>query len=75
MTDGLTKPHPKKLMQLIYWSYQEVIGYKVIIRLDRMIHRIIQGKLTIRLDCPVKPGNDRHPKVASFCSDGLSRLS
>ena len=41
MTDGLTKPHPKKLMQLIYWSYQEVIGYKVLIRLDRMIHQII----------------------------------
>jgi hypothetical protein len=44
------------------------LRYKVIIRLDRMIHRIIQrGKdLTIRLDCPVKPGNDRHPGVALF---------
>ena len=25
--------------------------------------------MTIRLDCPVKPGNDRHPGVALFCSD------
>jgi hypothetical protein len=45
------------------------MGNKVIIRLDRMIHRIIQGKLMIRLDCPVKPGNDRYPGVALFCSD------
>jgi hypothetical protein len=56
-------------MQLIIMILSRSIGYRVIIRLDRMIHWIIQGGLANRLDCPVKPGNDRHPSVALFCSD------
>jgi hypothetical protein len=48
--------HPKKLMQVIYWSYQEVIGYKVIIRLDRMIHQIIQGEIDDPTGLPGQAG-------------------
>jgi hypothetical protein len=43
-------------MQLVYWSYQEVIGYKVIIRLDRMIHQIIQGEIDDPTGLPGQAG-------------------
>jgi hypothetical protein len=47
--------HPRKTMQLII-NDQKVIGYKVIIRLDRMIHRIIQGEIDDPTGLPGQAG-------------------
>jgi hypothetical protein len=41
----------------------------VIIRLDRMIHRIIQGEIDDPTGLPGQAGHDRHSRVALFWSD------
>jgi hypothetical protein len=49
--------HQRKLMQLIIMILPlEVIGNKVIIRLDRMIHRIIQGEIDDPTGLPGQAG-------------------
>jgi len=51
-----TETHPRKLMQLIIMILSRSIGYMVIIRLDRMIHWIIQGGISDSTGLPGQAG-------------------